>query len=251
MENSSLAAFQKAFMDSILKTTPFLYPAKAAKGANSVDEVVSVHREGYFARLIEALGETYEGVWSILGGQLFFNIATAFIRSNPSSFYNLATYGKEFPEYLEKNEELQNHRFLYDLARYEWKHMELFHAPPPKLVESSMFEQLLENPTLQIIFNNSFFLFSSDHPISKLYEMKNTQMRKIDFDLNTPEYTLTFKVGHQIKTILLSESLFYAIEKVIKRQSLGALLDDTSYSDEVITQALQTIASTGLVTQIN
>jgi hypothetical protein len=99
-------------------------------GKLTAAEAVDVYRGGYPARLTEALGETYETCWRVLGDEAFFAAARAFISRFPSRTHNLSDYGAEFPEFLESLPVSRRAPYLGDLARYGWAFKEIFHAKP-------------------------------------------------------------------------------------------------------------------------
>ncbi|MDO8494631.1 MAG: DNA-binding domain-containing protein [Deltaproteobacteria bacterium] len=134
-----LADFQKRFVRSVLRSKSDPALAKTIRPGGTLPgpaAVLKVHREGYFARLTEQLGETYEAVWSVLGDQKFFQLCREYIRKHPSIFYNLSDYGAEFPLFLEKQKEAKKFPFLPDLALFEWGFKEVFHGAEPLVFTS-------------------------------------------------------------------------------------------------------------------
>ena len=99
-------------------------------GKLTADEAVAVYSRGYVARLTEALGETFEGCWRVLGDDLFFAAAADHIRRNPSQSANLSDYGEHFLQH--EASELHEFPFLGDLARFEWAFKEVFHSAPSR-----------------------------------------------------------------------------------------------------------------------
>ncbi|MBI3288731.1 MAG: putative DNA-binding domain-containing protein [Elusimicrobia bacterium] len=98
-------------------------------GALSAAEAVDVYRNGYPARLSEALGETFEACWRVLGDDDFLAACRDYARSTPSVSHNLSDYGRTFPEFLD-GRHAEHAPFIGDLARLEWSFKELFHALP-------------------------------------------------------------------------------------------------------------------------
>jgi hypothetical protein len=91
---------------------------------------LDVYRKGYTARLTEALGETYEACWRVLGDEDFLSVCADYAARTPSLSHNLSDYGGLFPGYLESRADLAHAPFLGDLARFEWAFKELFHRAP-------------------------------------------------------------------------------------------------------------------------
>lgn len=99
-------------------------------GALEIQEAVEVYSAGYPARLFEALGETYETVWKVLGDEDFQALCLAFIKRHPSRSRNLSDYGENFSEFIACHLPQEVSReLLADLARFEWAFKECFHSP--------------------------------------------------------------------------------------------------------------------------
>ena len=108
-------------------------PAFAAmvKGGGKLTSMsaVEVYRNGYSARMSEALGETFEACWRALGDEDFLMACRIYARSVPSISHNLSDYGISFPAFLLKRF-AADAPFIGDLASLEWSFKELFHAAP-------------------------------------------------------------------------------------------------------------------------
>jgi hypothetical protein len=131
MSSSPLERLQRRFVRSAtFAPDPEFVAAVTGGGTLTPAEAVGVYRAGYSARLTEALGETYEACWRVLGDGGYFAVARDFVARTPSPTYNLSDYGESFPEFLESRPESQDAPFLGDLARFEWAFKELFHVKP-------------------------------------------------------------------------------------------------------------------------
>jgi hypothetical protein len=129
VSDSPLDALQRRFVRSItFMSDPELVASVTGGGDLTAAEAVDVYRGGYPARLTEALGETYEICWRVLGDEGFFAAARGFLARFPSRSHNLSDYGVEFPEFLESLPIARDAPYLGDLARYAWTFKELFHA---------------------------------------------------------------------------------------------------------------------------
>jgi putative DNA-binding protein len=131
VSDSPLEALQRRLTRSItFMADPELVAAVTGGGELTAAEAVDVYRGGYPARLTEALGETYETCWRVLGDEGFFAAAKGFLERFPSRTHNLSDYGEEFPEFLESLPVAADAPYLGDLARFAWTFKELFHAKP-------------------------------------------------------------------------------------------------------------------------
>jgi Putative DNA-binding domain len=131
VSDSPLKALQRRFTRSVtFMADPALAASVTGGGELTPEEAVDVYRGGYPARLTEALGETYETCWRVLGDEGFFAAARGFIARFPSRTHNLSDYGAEFPEFLDSLPVAADAPYLGDLARFAWTFKELFHAKP-------------------------------------------------------------------------------------------------------------------------
>ncbi len=131
MSDSPLEALQRRFVRSVTYLSdPEFVAAVTGGGKLTAAQAVDVYRAGYPARLTEALGETYEICWRVLGDEGFFAAARGYIARFPSRSHNLSDYGAEFPEFLESLPIASDAPYLGDLARFAWTFKELFHAKP-------------------------------------------------------------------------------------------------------------------------
>lgn len=131
MSVSPLERLQRLFVASARgDAAPGLVASVAGGGRLSAAAAVDVYRKGYPARLTEALGETYEACWRVLGDEDFFAVCRDYIARTPSLSHNLSDYGAGFAEHLEARPDLDSAPFLGDLARYERAFQKIFHARP-------------------------------------------------------------------------------------------------------------------------
>jgi len=129
MSSSPLERLQRRFVRSAtFAPDPDFVASVTGGGELTAAQAVEVYRGGYAARLTEALGETYEACWRVLGDEDYFAAARDYIARTPSRSYNLSDYGETFPEFLESRPEAEDAPFLGDLARLCWAFKDLFHA---------------------------------------------------------------------------------------------------------------------------
>ena len=125
---SALEELQRRFVAAVTAGDGALAAGVSGGGKLTPEGAVAVYRRAYPARLTEALGETYERVWRVLGDDDFLATCAAFVTTERSTSHNLSDYGRTFPEFLESRPELAHAPFIGDLARLEWTFKELFHA---------------------------------------------------------------------------------------------------------------------------
>lgn len=170
----SLARFQENFVKSMIKNqtdAPFLSNIIPAHNVDNPETILQVHRQGYVARLTEALGETYEATWWVLGDEEFFKYCEKFILENPSSVYNLSNYGKGFSDFLQTTSEMP---FLKVLASFEWEFKEFFHQKLlfPKKSNALNKDQFELSPQSQLLFNSFFTALKNPYKIFPMWKLR-------------------------------------------------------------------------------
>lgn len=95
---------------------------------------LDVYASAYWARLLECLQEDFPTLRSLLGDEVFDEIALAYLRACPSQSYTLNELGARLPGYLEATrprEEASDDwsRFLVELATLERAIAEVFDGP--------------------------------------------------------------------------------------------------------------------------
>ena len=99
----------------------------------TIDGRWSIYRDGYTARIAEALENDFRAVLRVLGPDAFRSLAQRYVRACPPSSFDIGRAGEQLPRFLESDRLLDRLPFLADLARLEWAQLEAFVAPdsPP------------------------------------------------------------------------------------------------------------------------
>ena len=180
MNDSPLEALQRRFVRSVtFMTDPDLVAAVTGGGTLTSAEAVEVYRGGYPARLTDALGETYETCWRVLGDEAFFAAARAYISRFPSRTHNLSDYGAEFPEFLESLPVAEDAPYLGDLARYAWTFKELFHEKPHGGLEPAVLAAK-GHPNAVLHFGSAVRLLSLRHSVYGIFRRDNDDETPIE-----------------------------------------------------------------------
>ncbi|MCB0420417.1 MAG: putative DNA-binding domain-containing protein [Bdellovibrionales bacterium] len=198
----SLAEFQTVFAQQVLTGTPntellgTICPAGKTIGAA---QAVEVHREGYYARMIEVLGDHFESLWWFLGDEDFFQLCRDYIEAHPSQEYNLNSYGLKMVEFLNDREELKEFPFLSELAQFERAFIQCFHLPP----RAGLKEELLRSEEESFMAHwklASIFFLDCQFDTYALWNLRKLEHQKVDEipDETSPHFYLLFKKENQV-----------------------------------------------------
>jgi hypothetical protein len=101
----------------------------------TAEERLSIYANGYWARLLECLGDCFPVLRTALGEEVFDGFAFEYLQRYPSRSYTLDRLGERFPQFLDETRPAETvgqvdwPDFLIDLARLEWTVAKVFDGP--------------------------------------------------------------------------------------------------------------------------
>ena len=229
MANLTLQQYQQQFSEAMYQgdqgmVNPQLIDAITPGGLLSSRTALQVYSRGHFVRLTEALGETFEAVWWVSGDEDFFALTKKFISLYPSQFYNLSSYGQEFPIFLEEERPFADLDFLPDLARFEWLFKQIFHAAQHEPVSADSIQTLGQNGRVRLSFGESVSLFSSNWAIYDIWKLRGTPHEgRPDITWNRDQQVLLYKKNSHIFVNELTEIEFQLCTHLLS----GTTVEDT------------------------
>lgn len=252
MSKHSLRLFQEQFVGFINDNVPsdeLLDDIRPAGKICDSIKALEVHKIGYIARLTEALGETFEGSWFVMGDELFFSICEEYIRENRSEKYNLSDYGESFPDFLEKSKDLIAIPFIQDMAKFDWIFKELFHTKQHTSAPIVELQRIETEPNMSLEIEDSVRLFRSQFSIYKLWNHRNdTNEENLNINYESPENLLLYKNDNEIFVKELSEIQYDIILSLKSGQPISAILETiTDVNQDELVSVFQIIGSTGIV----
>ena len=74
--------FQKNFVNGVVNgnLSEYLESKIIPVGSLNQKQVLQVYTNDYYARLTEALGESFEAIWAVLGDEEFFKVCHEYIK---------------------------------------------------------------------------------------------------------------------------------------------------------------------------
>lgn len=246
---NSLKNFQKQFINIYIGKqidAEFLASIKPGGKLLNSNAALKIYQKGYICRLTEALGEIYEGVWSVLGDKEFFRCAEDYILSHPSQSYNLSYYGWHFAEFLKSSKFIKDFPFISELARLDLAFFKTFHLPQHRHLEPRELAKIEHNPDCVMKFGTAVTLLELSAPVYQLW--KNSP------DFGPPsqerEYLVLYKQNDQVFVKQLEIDSFNMLSALQSGTSLNSYLEHNELAYESISSLFHFIASAGLVISI-
>lgn len=194
------------------------------QGGEPGEARLSVYAQGYRERIREALAEAYETIHHVLGESAFRELALAYAQHVPSHDYNLSFAGRHLAAFLAPYPLTKELPFLPDLARLEWKMVEVFHSfEEPSFDPSSVAAFSLEEWSgARLQFQPSVRLMHSAWPIRDIWEARKKPREAVDVDLvNRPHYLLIYRQGLQVQCDLIDPKPYAFLELLLAGKSFG------------------------------
>lgn len=125
---SDLRALQRDFQAYLLRPDGQLRGCIAEGEGLSADDRLRVYADAYRLRLLEALGDNYPGLHTLLGDAQFEALGRAYIDAHPSRHPSVRWFGRRLAEFLVAAEAYRGLPYLSELAAFEWAVSEVFDA---------------------------------------------------------------------------------------------------------------------------
>jgi hypothetical protein len=242
----SLQIFQQDFMAAInnMDGPNELSPQMKTIGALSSKEVLGLYRNDYRFRMAQALGETYETCWCLLGDDVFFDMAFKYIWQHPSSFFNLSNYGKNFPQFLQQ-EGTDDNELLLAMATFELNFWNLFHAD---VAENIQLAQILKKfPTLESSlqhswhFHSELYFFSSTWSLWDLFCLRKEGLGEKSLDaFEIPQSGILYRQGALVKAAILPTEQWKLLQSMREGMTPFAAITSSPASSPGMIQELFT-----------
>lgn len=116
----SLADLQRAFQEYVLgRDDGFSHAVRDGWRADR-QTLLSVYRDGYGLRLIEALATDFSGLRAMVGAEDFTTMAHAYIAATPSRHRSIRWYGAGLADFLAGTPPFDGTPAVAEMARFEW-----------------------------------------------------------------------------------------------------------------------------------
>ena len=133
-----------------------------------------------------ALAGVYPVINKLVGDDYFNHVAREYSFLHPSHSGNLHAFGGFLPEFLTDFSGVENLVYLPDVARLEWAYHQVFHAQEDAVLNIQKLSSLDEesNNRLRFQVSNSCWIFSSNYPVLKIWQMNHDGNESDEIDLD-------------------------------------------------------------------
>jgi hypothetical protein len=205
------------------------FPQIIAGGQLTELEALNVYRQGYFARVVDALNENYPAIGRLAGDENFLGVAKEFINDHPSKEFNINNLSQDFADYLGKLEITQDYPFLVDLARLEWQRSRLFNVKDQQgLNNEDLLRALETEKPLKLV--NSAISFRSKYPLKSIREAIFAE-QEIVFE-EGDYLILLFKSQEQVFISQFSGQIFSILGEPTTAEKHWDQQDDQNYDQQ-------------------
>jgi len=133
-----LEKLQNTFQDYILKSNQLSATTwVSAEGRSPPAKQLSIYSYAYHARLQEVLENDYPAILVAIGETYFHQLATSYIKDQPSRFFSLRDFGAGLANFIanliQQQTMWQQMPWLYELAIFEWSLGQAFDAADDNL----------------------------------------------------------------------------------------------------------------------
>jgi hypothetical protein len=133
---------------------------------------LSIYGNGYFWRIIDAVGATFSSVRNIIGADAFYDVARAYLVKHPSTFKSIDDIGAHMSEFLKSHALSRRFPFLSDLTAIEWAAHQSFYANDATRLDPDQLKRIAfkDWPKATIHLDPSVRLFQSSWPVNDLWK---------------------------------------------------------------------------------
>ncbi len=257
MQGKRLNRLQERFFAAIKNDSDSILVDIIPASKLSPSDCVQIYSRGYAARLTEALGETFEATWWVLGDEDFFSLCQQYIQGTPSFHYDLSDYGTDFPDFLVKQSQAVEISFIAELAKFELLFKEIFHKGDVMSQAVDWSSVVTLNDNFKLKLSPSASLVASQFPIYTIWKNRAEALDCMsEIDLSKSENLLMYKQNSQVFVRSLENDEFILMLAFAEQKTLGdalerLLLKKPETTPERIQEIFSTIAQLGVFSPVD
>jgi hypothetical protein len=187
-------------------------------------EALQIYQNDYEIRLTDALKNSYNAIYTILGDHDFRHLSKDYILNYNSLSPNLDDYGEHVSTFLKSHFLHQKFPFLNELAHFEWSFRNIFLLSESKGISELDLMTVLQNEFSVISLTSTAMIFSFQSPILDIINLLNIKdpLKNISVDYNLYQFILMYKNEDIVKTHVLTNHQYYILDILKTPLSVGA-----------------------------
>jgi hypothetical protein len=209
---------------------------------------LAIYQHNVIYNLIGSLKLTYHLILAKIGDKAFEQLAKDYIKIHKPTSGNLDDYGAEFSSFLQRRNKLNNHKFLGDLAKFEWLKNIIYNYENQKIADLQELKQIKQElyPSLKFIFNSTVNLMKSRFNFYKIILEEESEIKK------EPCYIIIYRQNYLIKTSEITKASWHFIGALMQNKNLAtayniAIKHDVNFD---LGQEIQNIITSLMVREI-
>lgn len=214
-----------------------LDPARSTPAsASNAERRFAVHRNNVLASLVDALGDAYPAIRSLVG-EAFFRAATAeFVRTFPPRSPVLHEYGREFPDWIAAFPPAASVPYLGDVARLECAWLAAYHAAEAEPVAIEVLDRISPDELTSIILDMhpSLSVIASPYPIVSLWAANTRRAAVGNIDLGKPEIALVARPRATVEVAVATEATAAFCDGLLAAMPLGNVAQYASRAETFV-----------------
>lgn len=143
-----LAQLQQRISDAIINDSD-VSDIVCSTDRLSAKQRIAIYRDSILEAQIAALKENYPVVYELIGEECWQQVAQQYVNEHPSQSVYLFEFGRNFPTFINKLEQLSALPYLSDVAKLEWHWQAALFGPDAQSID---IQALTELPQSRLIF---------------------------------------------------------------------------------------------------
>ncbi len=241
--------FQKNFVNGVVNgnLSEYLESKIIPVGSLNQKQVLQVYTNDYYARLTEALGESFEAIWAVLGDEEFFKVCHEYIKKYPSSYRELGELSENFPIFLEECDLQQEYPFILALANFEKDFWSFFHQAkelPRKDITSLSMEDFLST---RFKFAQNIKTYAWDYRVFALWKLRKEGLDGFEGDIDQDQNLILFKTTGLVEASEVSNAQLIVLHRLIDGRNIEEAIDEVDITSDEISSLFSLLRNSNLI----
>ncbi|MEM1050216.1 MAG: DNA-binding domain-containing protein [Pseudomonadota bacterium] len=209
-----------------------------------------VYRNNVIVTAIDALGDTFPAVRTLVGDDFFRATARVYLEQAPMHSPLLFRYGETFGAFLDAFPPASRVPYLGDVARLEFARLQAYHAADAEPLSIAVLGEIPPETVAdtRLKVHPSASLLRSRFPVVSLWGASSGLLSSVDVDMNRAEDALTVRPGLDVNTRILPPGGAAFLAALMEDRTLGeaAALGAEADADFDLSAHLAGVFETGI-----